>query len=127
MFLGLTPDQGHLFMSSYGFAVRAQLRQPALSSFASVSSRREPITRLRIRLSVDNCNRQESITTPLISTYGLIVKVTNRMLAAEGTSQQFDLELVGTTAQLQAGLAYLNSLDSRIQGKANADGDGWHC
>jgi hypothetical protein len=39
----------------------------------------------------------------------------------------FDIELRGTVPQISNGLAYLESLNLRIVGKPNADGDGWFC
>lgn len=114
-------------MSPLVSSLQTASRSRSIPASKSFSFRREAMTRLRLHLSIGKGNRQEPITTRLMVDYGLVVKVTHARCEPDGTVKQLDLELIGTPAQLQLGLAYLNSLaDSRIQGKANVDGDSWH-
>lgn len=113
-------------MTSFVLSRRVQIHSRSIAASSSSLSSREPITRTRIRLFSSKCDRQEPVTTHLICNHGLTVNITDVLFEADGVAKQFDLELIGTTAQIQSGLAYLHSLDLKIQGKANVDGDSWH-
>ncbi|MEH1844416.1 MAG: NIL domain-containing protein [Nostoc sp.] len=79
-------------------------------------------------MHVPKCYLQTPVISQLISAYGLVVNITKAMLQpntdAEGC---FDIELRATLPQICSGLAYLESLNLRIVGKSNADGDSWFC
>lgn len=40
--------------------------------------------------------------------------------------RKLDLELTGSIAQVQSGLTYLESLNLRLEGRPNPDGDSWY-
>jgi L-aspartate semialdehyde sulfurtransferase ferredoxin len=84
-------------------------------------------TRIRIHLQIPTCYRHEPLISRLISQLGLAINITGAM-AGNNTDERgyFDLELQGTPQQISAGLAYLKSLNFRVIGKPNSDGDGWH-
>jgi L-aspartate semialdehyde sulfurtransferase ferredoxin len=84
---------------------------------------KSPTVHLRIRVFL--C-QQEPIVSHLISRYGLSVNVTRDVLKEQVFPRQIDLELHGTIAQVQQGLAYLTAVSLAIQGKPNVDGDSWH-
>ncbi|MEH2173119.1 NIL domain-containing protein [Nostoc sp.] len=97
--------------------------QNRLSLVSSVSEKSQ-VTQIRLRIHIPKCYLQAPVISQLISTCGLVVNITKAMLQpnAEG---YFDIELRGTVPQIYRGLAYLESLNLRIVGKPNADGDSW--
>ncbi|QFS46083.1 NIL domain-containing protein [Nostoc sphaeroides] len=101
--------------------------QARLSLVSSVYTKSE-VTQIRLRIYIPKCYLQTPVISQLISAYGLVVNITKAMLQPN-TDQEayFDIELRGTEAQISHGLAYLESLNLRIVGKPNADGDGWFC
>jgi hypothetical protein len=81
---------------------------------------------IRLRLYIPQCYEPEPVISRLISAHGLAVNITGAKLEANTNEQGcFDLELRGTLQQICRGLSYLESLNLKIVGKANADGDGW--
>lgn len=96
--------------------------------FLSTVSQRG-FSRIRLRVLIPQHDQQQPVISHLASDYGLSVNISEAQLKVNQTHLlgQFDLELTGTITQLQAGLAYLVSLDLVIQGKPNPDGDGWYC
>jgi L-aspartate semialdehyde sulfurtransferase ferredoxin len=93
----------------------------------SIDSIAERDVRLRIRVYYPRGLQQEPIISKLISEHGLMV---NRMSTRRNTQSQqrrFDLELTGAIAQIQSGLIYLESLNLKLKGKPNPDGDSWYC
>ena len=101
--------------------------QTKLSLVSSVYTKSQ-ITQIRLRIYIPKCYQQAPVISQLISAYGLVVNITKAMLQPK-TDQEayFDIELRGTVPQISNGLAYLESLNLRIVGKPNADGDGWFC
>ncbi|WP_369694335.1 NIL domain-containing protein [Nostoc commune] len=101
--------------------------QTRLSLVSSVYTKSQ-ITQIRLRIYIPKCYLQAPVISQLISAYGLVVNITKAMLQPN-TDQEgyFDIELRGTVSQISSGLAYLESLNLRIVGKPNADGDGWFC
>ncbi|MDZ8138922.1 MAG: NIL domain-containing protein [Nostoc sp. DedQUE04] len=97
--------------------------QNRLSLLSSVSEKSQ-VTQIRLRIHIPKCYLQAPVISQLISTYGLVVNITKAVLQpnSEGC---FDIELRGTVPQISSGLAYLESLNLRIVGKPNADGDSW--
>ena len=84
-------------------------------------------TRLRLHLMIPNYYQQVPIISKLISHHRLSVNILGAKLM-ENTNEPgyFDLELWGSPQQIRDGLSYLVSLNLKIIGKPNADGDGWH-
>lgn len=81
---------------------------------------------MRVRLEIPSCYQHEPIISRLISDYGLVVHITGANLAELPPSCGcFDLELRGTVHQITQSLAYLESLDVTIIGKAGTAGDSW--
>ena len=99
--------------------------QNRLSLVSSVSEKSQ-VTQIRLRIHIPISYLQAPVISQLISTYGLVVNITKAMLQPN-TDQEgcFDIELRGTVPQISRGLAYLESLNLRIVGKPNADGDSW--
>ncbi len=101
--------------------------QTRLSLVSSVSTKSQ-ITQIRLRIYIPKCYLQVPVISQLISSYGLVVNIIKAMLQPNTDKEgYFDIELQGTVAQISSGLAYLESLNLRIVGKPNADGDGWFC
>jgi L-aspartate semialdehyde sulfurtransferase ferredoxin len=94
-----------------------------LSSIGSIAKRD---IRLRIRVYPSQSLEQEPIVTRLISEHGLRVKKMGVKRNTPSPQRRFDLELNGSIAQIQSGLKYLESLNLRLEGKPNPDGDGWY-
>jgi L-aspartate semialdehyde sulfurtransferase ferredoxin len=95
-------------------------------SLVSSGSEKSQVTQIRLRIHIPISYLQAPVISQLISTYGLVVNITKAMLQPN-TDQEgcFDIELRGTVPQISCGLAYLESLNLRIVGKPNADGDSW--
>lgn len=85
-------------------------------------------TKMRLRLHIPRRYQQEPVISRLIAIHGLVVNITGAMLGKHTNGEgRFDLEIRGTVAQIRHGLAYLESLNLKIVGKPNADGDSWYC
>ena len=99
--------------------------QTRLSLVSSVYEKSQ-VTQIRLRIHIPKSYLQVPVISQLISTYGLVVNITKAMLQQNTNGQGcFDIELRGTVPQICSGLAYLESLNLRIVGKPNADGDSW--
>ncbi|MFB2978197.1 NIL domain-containing protein [Microseira sp. BLCC-F43] len=86
------------------------------------------VTQIRLRVEIPPCYQQEPVISRLIRDHGLIVNITGAKLGQNtGLQGYFDLELRGTQPQICSGLTYLQSLNIKVIGKANPDGDSWHC
>ncbi|BAZ21270.1 hypothetical protein NIES4073_21480 [Kalymmatonema gypsitolerans NIES-4073] len=85
-------------------------------------------TKMRLRLHIPRRYQQEPVISRLIAIHGLVVNITGAMLGKHTNGEgRFDLEIRGTVPQIRHGLAYLESLNLKIVGKPNADGDSWYC
>ncbi len=105
----------------------AATSNPALPQRVPSPVRGSGLTRIRLRVLIPQQRHQQPVISHLVSACGLSVNISQALLKRNDRPGQFDLELTGTIGQLQAGLAYLASLDLVIQGKPNPDGDGWYC
>lgn len=105
----------------------ASTSNPALPQRVPFMATGKSLTRIRLRVLIPQQHRQQPVISHLVSAYGLSINISKALLKPNDRPGQFDLELTGTIAQIQAGLAYLASLDLVIQGKPNPDGDGWYC
>jgi hypothetical protein len=86
------------------------------------------ITRLRVRLYIPQSYLQEPIISQMISRYKLAVNITGAVLDKNTNHQGcFDLELRGSMSHISSCLNYLESLNLKIVGKPNTDGDSWNC
>ncbi|MDZ8184409.1 MAG: NIL domain-containing protein [Nostoc sp. ChiSLP02] len=69
----------------------------------------------RIRVRIPKNYHQEPVISRLVSDYGLTVNITAAILGANAVGDGwFDLELKGTQAQIQSGLAYLHDLKLEV-------------
>jgi L-aspartate semialdehyde sulfurtransferase ferredoxin len=94
----------------------------------SFVSKNGSMTQLRVRLYIPQFYRQEPIISQVISRFNLTVNVTRAELKKNTNLPGcFDLELRGSMSQICDGLNYLESLDIKIVGKPNTDGDSWYC
>ncbi|MCC5653803.1 NIL domain-containing protein [Nostoc sp. XA013] len=101
--------------------------QTRLSLVSSVYTKSQ-VTQIRLRIHIPKYYLQVPVISQLISVYGLVVNITKAMLQPNVDGEgYFDIELRGTAPQICSGLAYLESLNLRIVGKPNTDGDGWFC
>ncbi|BAY74560.1 hypothetical protein NIES25_09740 [Nostoc linckia NIES-25] len=72
-------------------------------------------TNKRIRLRIPKDYHQEPVISRLVSDYNLTVNITAAILGANAVGDGwFDLELKGTEAQIQSGLAYLSDLELEV-------------
>jgi L-aspartate semialdehyde sulfurtransferase ferredoxin len=99
---------------------------PRLSLIPSVHEKNQ-ITQIRVRIYIPKTYIKEPIISQLISMYGLVVNITQALLGENtGGEGNFDLTLQGTIKQISSGLAYLEALNIKIEGKGNVEGDSWH-
>lgn len=69
----------------------------------------------RIRLRIPKDYHQEPVISRLVSDYGLTVNITAAILGATAVGDGwFDLELKGTTEEIENGLNYLRDLELEI-------------
>lgn len=105
-----------------------QPKHPARLSLVPSAYEKSQITQIRLHLHIPKSYIQEPVISQLISVHGLIVNITKAMLGSNTNGEgYFDLVLKGTITQISSGLAYLESLNIKIEGKPNTDGDGWYC
>ncbi|MCC5632130.1 NIL domain-containing protein [Nostoc sphaeroides] len=94
-------------------------------SFINQSS---SMNQLRVRLYIPQSYWQEPIISRIISCFQVTVNITGAELEKNtNIPGRFDLELRGSMSQISDCLNYLESLNIKVFGKANADGDSWYC
>jgi L-aspartate semialdehyde sulfurtransferase ferredoxin len=93
---------------------------------ATQAARGISTTHLRLRILIPESHHHEPIFSRLVVDHKLAVKIIRTVLGTDDQPRQFDLELTGTIAQMQSGLAYLESLNLKIRGKPNPAGDSWY-
>ena len=82
-------------------------------NLAMVSDNQQNTKRIRLRIPKDY--QQEPVISRLVSNYGLTVNITAAILGANGIGDGwFDLDLQGTSAQIESALTYINDLDLEI-------------
>ncbi len=73
------------------------------------------LTHKRIRLRIPKEYHQEPVISRLVSDYGLTVNISAAILGSDAIGDGwFELDLQGTTAQIDSALIYLNDLDLEI-------------
>ncbi|MDX1976677.1 MAG: rhodanese-like domain-containing protein [Pseudanabaenaceae cyanobacterium bins.68] len=81
--------------------------------------------RASITLRIAEEYRQEPVISRLVSEYGLTINISAAILGENTNSDGwFKLDLVGSQAQIQSALVYLNDLGLEIWSKENHD-EGW--
>ena len=77
-------------------------------------------TQTRIRIRIPKEYHQEPVISNLISEHGLKVNFNAALLGGKTSDDGwFDLELNGTTQQIESALIYLNDLDVEIWSNSN--------
>lgn len=95
-------------------------------SSSSVSKNDNYTTRIRIQISIPREHYQEPVLSRLTADYGLLVNITNAKLGADtGWLGWFDLELQGSSEQIEQGLAYIESLCLKVVNHPTFNGDSW--
>ncbi|PMB16263.1 hypothetical protein CEN48_03175 [Fischerella thermalis CCMEE 5282] len=95
-----------------------------LSNFSKNSN----TTQIRLRLYIPPCYQHQPVISQLISKYSLVVNITRASLGKNTDYRGcFDIQIRGEISQISSGLSYLESLNLKIVGKPNVDGDSWFC
>lgn len=93
-------------------------------AFSSQAEKRPATTRIRIR--IPKHLREEPVISHLISQHSITVNIAAALLSPNGRDDGwFDLELRGTSQQIQNALIYLNELDLEIWSQLYSEEDGW--
>ncbi|MDF5713294.1 MAG: NIL domain-containing protein [Rhizonema sp. NSF051] len=80
------------------------------------------LTNKRIRLRVPKEYHQEPVISRLVSDYGLTVNISAAILGSDAIGDGwFDLDLQGTSSQIDNALIYLNDLDLEIWDEGETD------
>jgi hypothetical protein len=102
-----------------------QLTQDQLTqNIDSLGTNRPTQTRIRIR--IPKHYNDEPIISRLVSHHGLTVNIAAALLGANARDDGwFDLELRGSSVQIQSALVYLHEMDLEIWGELDNEKDGW--
>ncbi|MBD1927021.1 NIL domain-containing protein [Trichocoleus sp. FACHB-90] len=83
-------------------------------------------TKTRVRIRIPKQYQEEPVISRLISHHGVTVNIAAALLGANARDDGwFDLELIGTTRQLQSALTYLDEMDLEIWRKSDKEEEGW--
>ncbi|BAZ44237.1 hypothetical protein NIES4102_12450 [Chondrocystis sp. NIES-4102] len=97
-----------------------------LAKISNDSPNQNDFTQVRLQIFFPNYYQQPLLSL-LTSNCAVAFNVTKSRLDSDYEFRgQLDLELRGTIPQICCGLAYLESLDLKIIGKANSDRDSWY-
>ncbi|NJL41332.1 MAG: ABC transporter [Leptolyngbyaceae cyanobacterium SL_7_1] len=93
---------------------------------AIASSNDERHGQTHIQLRIPKQFHQEPIISNLITQYDLTVNITAALLSANAREDGwFDLELYGTTQQINSALVYLNDLNLEIWRDSDPQVENW--
>lgn len=85
---------------------------------------RRTTTRVRIRIPKEY--HEDPVISRLVSEHGVVVNINAALLGANARDDGwFDLELRGTSRQIQSALIYLEEMDLEIWGRSHPEEDGW--
>lgn len=80
------------------------------------------LTNKRIRLRIPQEYHREPVISRLVSDYGLTVNISAAILGSDAIGDGwFDLNLQGTSSQIDNALIYLNDLDLEIWDESETD------
>lgn len=83
-------------------------------------------TRTRIRIRIPKEYNDEPVISRLVSHHGVTVNIAAALLGANARDDGwFDLELRGSSRQIQSALIYLDEMDLEIWGELDTEEDGW--
>lgn len=95
-----------------------------ISNHNDLGTGRHAQTRIRVRIPKNL--HQEPVISRLVSHHGITVNINAALLSVNARDDGwFDLELRGTSPQIESGLTYLNELDLEIWGESTPEEDGW--
>jgi len=95
-----------------------------VKSTTQMGANRPTQTRIKIRIPKDL--HEEPVISRLVSQHGVTVNIIAALLGSNARDDGwFELELRGTSQQLQSALIYLDELDLEIWGKSTCEEDGW--
>ena len=95
-----------------------------LDTEAEVGANRPTHKRIRVRIPKEY--NDEPVISRLVSQYGVTVNITAALLGANARDDGwFDLELRGTSPQIQSALTYLDEMDLEMWNESNSEEDGW--
>ncbi|MBD2519655.1 NIL domain-containing protein [Nostoc sp. FACHB-973] len=95
-----------------------------VKSNTDILDNRRTQTRIQVRIRKDL--HEEPVISRLVSHYGIIVIITAAEVSANVPEYScFDLELRGTTSQIESALTYLDELDLEVLHQSNPEEDGW--
>ncbi|MUL35616.1 NIL domain-containing protein [Gloeocapsopsis dulcis] len=97
----------------------------AISNISASNPSGRP-TKTRIKVRIPKQLREEPVISHLISQHNLTVNIAAALLSPNGRDDGwFDLELRGTSQQIQNALLYFNELDLEIWSQLPSEEDGW--
>jgi len=83
-------------------------------------------TKIRIKIRIPKNFQEEPVISRLVSEHGVTVNIAGALLGANARDDGwFDLELLGTTSQIQSSLLYLEELKLEIWSQSNIEEDAW--
>ncbi len=83
-------------------------------------------TQARIKMSIPKHLQREPIISRLVAVYRVTVNIITASLDEDTNDEAiFELELRGTSAEIQSALTFLHELDVGIQHLAYPEQDGW--
>ncbi|AFZ29783.1 NIL domain-containing protein [Gloeocapsa sp. PCC 7428] len=83
-------------------------------------------TKTRIKIRIPKQLHEEPVISHLISQHGVTVNIAAALLSSNGRDDGwFDLEIRGTSEQIQNALIYLNELDLEVWNQSSSEQDGW--
>ncbi|HEY9692052.1 MAG TPA: NIL domain-containing protein [Oculatellaceae cyanobacterium] len=83
-------------------------------------------TKIRIKIRIPKNFQEEPVISRLVSAHGVTVNIAGALLGANARDDGwFDLELLGTTSQIQSALLYLEELKLEIWSQSNIEEDAW--
>ncbi len=87
---------------------------------------RHRLTKVRIRIAIPAEYHELPIISRLVSHHGVMVNIATASLeSSKSLEGWFDLELSGSTPQVQSALTYLDELDVPIYPQPQPEYDGW--
>ncbi|MCF2147423.1 NIL domain-containing protein [Desmonostoc muscorum LEGE 12446] len=95
-----------------------------VKSNTDILDNRRTQTRIQVRIPKDL--HEEPVISRLVSHYGVTILIAAAELSANAPEYScFDLELRGTTSQIESALTYLDELDLEVLRQSNPEEDGW--
>jgi len=110
----------HQNSSESEFEAIANFHQTQQSDIPQTEPGDSRLTQTRICIRIPKEYHQEPVISNLISQYGLTVNFNAALLGGKTSDDGwFDLELNGTSQQIESALIYLNDLDVEIWSNSN--------